>query len=122
MKKKLQELRDKIGTNDVTNLAANTEMFGGAGVVIKISQPKSAQTDYRDDQYVVTNHAKELSWLIFELKEVFKDELDYMNKYAFYGRLAEAANKSIEDYGDHLKTLLADVLTEAENMGGVREE
>jgi len=42
--------------------------------------------------------------------------LDYLNKYPFYGRLAERANKSIESKGDNLTTILLDVLDEAKIM------
>lgn len=49
-------------------------------------------------------------------KEVFKEDLDYINKYPFYGRFAESANMSITLKGGELKDLLLDVLDEAEKM------
>lgn len=43
------------------------------------------------DTVVVTPFPGELSWLIDYLQQVFGDLVDYRNKYAFYGRLADAA-------------------------------
>jgi hypothetical protein len=40
---------------------------------------------------VRTRHAQSLSWLIFELRDVFSEYLDAQNKYGFYESLAQAA-------------------------------
>ena len=42
---------------------------------------------------VVTPYAFELGWLIYVLKEVFVNKIDYVTKYFFYADLIEAAKK-----------------------------
>ena len=43
------------------------------------------------DLVVRTRHAVSLTWLFFQLRDAFGDELDARNKYRFYGDLASAA-------------------------------
>ena len=76
---------------DAAAIAAWRERpWAGADVVICTS----AEQDSSDgDTFVVTPFAGELSWLFDYLKEVCGDLLNYMNKHAFYGRLAHAANQ-----------------------------
>jgi hypothetical protein len=64
--------------------------WAGAGIVVCSALPH--ETDSADT-YVVTPHVVELSWLIDTLKSVCSDFIDYRNKEAFYGRLADAANR-----------------------------
>lgn len=113
---KLNALREIISKNEVENLSKNTSLFGGADISIVSKRPDYKDGFYGNPQVVVTKYSKELSWLIFQLKDIFKDELDYLNKYPFYGRLAEKANKSIELNGENLSKLLNDVLDEANEM------
>ncbi len=113
---KLKALREIISKNEVENISIKTSLFGGADISIVSKKPVSKDGFYGNPQFVETKYSKELSWLIFQLKEIFKDELDYLNKYPFYGRLAEKANKSIELNGDNLSKLLNDVLDEAEEI------
>ncbi len=115
-KDKINRLREIVLTKDITNLSKNTRLFGGADVSIVSKLPDLKEDFYGNPQYVVTKFSKELSWLIFQLKEIFTDELDYLNKYPFYGRLAEKANESIKLKGDNLNTIMTDVLEEAEKM------
>ena len=44
---------------------------------------------------VVTTHAETLTWLFFSLRDALSSELDYLNKFEFYGRLAEAATRHL---------------------------
>ncbi len=115
-KEKLKSLRATIMNNKVIDASIKSALFGGADISIISKRPSKTDNFYGDPQYVVTKYSKELSWLIFQLMEIFKDNLDYINKYPFYGRLAEKANKSIELHGENLNQLLLDVLEEAENM------
>lgn len=111
---KLNIIREKIINNNFLESAKKHTLFGGADISIVSEKPAKKDNLYNEPQYVVTKYSKELSWLIFELKDVFKENLDYFNKYSFYGRLAEKANKSIEVNGESLIQLLLDVLEEAE--------
>lgn len=113
---KIDVLREFILTKDITNEAKKTILFGGADISIVSKLPDQKNSFYGDPQFVVTKFSKELSWLIFHLKELFKEDLDYMNKYPFYGRLAESANKSISIDSKNLTKILLDILEEAEKM------
>ncbi len=113
---KIDVLREFILTKDITNEAKKTILFGGADISIVSKLPDQKNSFYGDPQFVVTKFSKELSWLIFQLKELFKEDLDYMNKYPFYGRLAESANKSISIDSQNLTKILLDILEEAEKM------
>lgn len=64
--------------------------WAGAGIVICESPPSSQRSSYT---YVVSPYVVELSWLIDTLKNVCSGFIDYSNKEAFYGRLADAANR-----------------------------
>ena len=78
--------------------------FGGAnlGLTNKPVKPLPEDVDWlthsrhHNDIWVVSDHADELSWLVYQLKEVFWDELDYMNKYAFYPGLGNAMNDMLQ--------------------------
>lgn len=64
--------------------------WAGAGIVICASLPPRPDSS---DTYVVSPYVVELSWLIDTLKHVCSGFIDYNNKEAFYGRLADAANR-----------------------------
>lgn len=55
--------------------------FAGAGLIIT-NDP--GYTGHSDDIVICTIHAGALSWLVYELKRIFNDKIDYMNKYDFY--------------------------------------
>lgn len=81
------------------------ELFEGADVII--THASDPIEPVGGDIVVKTSHAKRLSALIFTLKDIFSTKIDYLNKYAFYGRLAEAANKYLKESPDDEGILLA---------------
>lgn len=113
---KLKSLRETILNNKVIDASKKSALFGGADISIVSKRPSKTDSFNGNPQFVVTKYSKELSWLIYQLKEIFNNNLDYISKYPFYGRLAEKANKSIELHGENLNQLLLDVLEEAEKM------
>jgi hypothetical protein len=65
---------------------------------------------------VRTRHAKSLSWLIFELRDVFSECLDAQNKYGFYESLAQSALVHLAAHqpeADDHRPLLRQVLSTA---------
>ena len=112
----INALREIILTEDIGKLSKKSPLFGGADISIVAKLPDKKDDFYGDPQFVVSKYSKELSWLVFKLKEIFKDDLDYLNKYPFYGRLAERAKKSIEFDSENLNNILLDVLDEADIM------
>jgi hypothetical protein len=65
------------------------------------------------DLVVRTRHAEQLSWIIFELRDIFTDFLDGQNKYGFYEDLARSALRHLAEHqpesADH-RPLLRGVL------------
>ena len=117
----LQDLEDLVESErwnlDAGSLAAwRQEPWAGADVVIS---SKPAEQSFGGDTFVVTQFAGELSWLFEYLARICGGFLDYQNKYAFYGRLADAANKYHATRSPHLhnpKDLCFAVLREATRM------
>lgn len=64
--------------------------WAGAGIVVCERLPDPVRSS---DTYVVSPYVVELSWLITSLQMACGDFVDYRNKDAFYGRIADAANK-----------------------------
>lgn len=95
------------------------EPWMGADVVVTDSQPPKWKSEfYPEPRYVVTPHARQLSWLMIQLRDIFSDLYDSASKIEFFGRLANAAiryqkicNDKEEQYA-----LLAAVLKEAKNI------
>ena len=65
--------------------------FGGAGLIVT-DDPKRS-----DNSAIVVYHrdAQSLSWLVFQLKEIFSDSLDYMVKYHFYETIGGIYNECL---------------------------
>jgi len=115
LKVKLTRLRDQVLSGEY-GIALD---WGGADVVIgPSSRPMPADEGfYPDAQYVATKHHRELSWLFEQLRDLFTPYVDFMNKYEFYGRLADSANRFITKSGDDEQTeVLRAVLHEADSM------
>jgi hypothetical protein len=87
--------------------------WAGAGTVICERLPTHVRSS---DTYVVSPYVVELSWLIASLQMACREFLDFQNKDAFYGRLADAANRYLmQRDSSHLnaKDLCFAVLREA---------
>lgn len=96
------------------------EVWGGADVGV-LFEPiaKPWESFYPEPRWVITPSAAEVSWLFFELYwEVFPDWVDYLNKYEFVGRLANAANRYLDqvDGVESLPDLLLAIIAEARIM------
>jgi cation transport regulator ChaC len=87
----------------------NREMFEGAGVIVR--KPGDCKTE-NAAVVVATEHAEQVSRLFFALKDVFEGDLDYFNKFEFYGRLADAANCALAS-GDELDKACDAMMAEA---------
>ena len=125
---KLNELEKQIQNFDFSPKAIKTSEWEGADVIISNQmcdttrqwleeQPAviSLQETEPRRRAVITEYAKELSWLFCELKEIFSERIDHISKYDFYGLLAQAAIDCLEktDGKKDIKTLLLTVLEES---------
>jgi hypothetical protein len=124
-RKELVELEKRIKCGDYPH---SNEEWGGADIVISSNNPpKSEPSFYPDPRYVVTRFSHELSWLFESLRDTFP-YINYINKYDFYGRLADTAEryqkqlgfKTEENEHDLLMAVLHDaisILNEMEEDG-----
>lgn len=90
-------------------------LWGGAGVIISFKPLQSPVDDSwysHNDLVLVTKHAREASALMTELRDAASDWLDYLNKFAYFGMITEAAIAYVEHAGD-LKGLLLAMVREA---------
>ena len=117
---RLIDLGGKIETKTAEDLRhlQQTRMpeWQGADVIITSEFTGQVSGFWGHDLMVRTRHAQPLTWLFLEVRDAFGDELDFRNKYGFYGSLAEAALTHLAQHQpedpDH-RSLLKAVLTQA---------
>lgn len=106
-REKLEELREKVNRGEVK--AEGVREWGGADVVITSRRTPQVMQWLEDSgivirlqssvprrRLVVTPYAGELSWLFYQLRDIFAGRIDFVSKYDFYGALAQAAMDEIE--------------------------
>ena len=116
--KTLDELKRLKAILKKSRLPRSRGVWKGAKVVIS-QKPRPQRAEggfYPAPRYVVTKYAMELSWLFEKLRDAFYAEsrLDGCSKIEFFGRLANAAGRSLQN-PEHTTAgaLLEDVLQEA---------
>ncbi len=126
LQQKLDMLQQEIEVMSVKQRFKLSREWGGADVIIACKKNDrtrnflegqkvvvSFQKTEPQRRVVITQYAKELSWLFLRLGDVFQGHLDFMSKYDFYGLLAQSAIDYIEDNGDeNCKALLCAVLNQ----------
>ena len=66
--------------------------FGGANLIIT----KDKNRNYHEGDIVVySEHAPALSWLVIQLKKIYDEEIDHMNKYDFYPSIGKLINQTL---------------------------
>jgi hypothetical protein len=125
---KLDSLERKIESGNIVREASSIMEWAGADVIIS-SQLNDSIKEWFGDQFmvislqkteprrraVITEFSKELSWLFYQLKDIFAEEIDNMSKHDFYGMLAQASIDYLEKNQEDLKCdqLLYSVLKKA---------
>jgi hypothetical protein len=99
-KTSLEKLKAKIKKGSVPKSSPH---FGGANLIITND---STYLGYDQDIRIFTENASELSWLVFELKEIFEDQIDSLIKYKFYPSIGIAINEAIEHKKELIDTML----------------
>ena len=84
----LKKVREKVFEHKYPN---KHRAFAGAGLIITDDPKKMGGSE------VIVYHrdAQSLSWLVFQLKEIFSDSLDYMVKYHFYETIGGIYNECL---------------------------
>ena len=104
LRKRMNALERRIETADISKEASTVKEWEGADVIIKSrldesikewlgDQPSviSLQSTNPRRRAVITEYSKELSWLFYQLRDLFSEKIDYVSKYDFYGLLAQTA-------------------------------
>jgi len=108
----------------LTPVPTNKE-WGGANVVITSRQVNRASSSfYSQLRHIVTADAKELSWLFYQLQDIFAQLYDSASKLEFFGRLANTALRyqRMSKDDENQRDLLFAVLHEAFAMLDEMEE
>ncbi len=103
-------------TEDVSKLSENTENFRGADIIVSDDPECPSSNGWSDYIRVITPFCTEVSWLILQLKDIFREELDFVNKYHFYGAMAEAANTAIRKDSNNRNAVLVAMIERAETI------
>jgi len=84
----LKKVREKVFKHKYPK---KHQEFGGAGLIVTDDPKKMGGSE------VIVYHrdAQSLSWLVFQLKEIFSDSLDYMVKYHFYETIGGIYNECL---------------------------
>jgi hypothetical protein len=77
--------------------------FAGAGLIIT---DDPTYTGHADDIVVCTPHAGALGWLVYELKEIYNEKIDYMNKYDFYPSIGLIIKEEFFNDGELIDAML----------------
>ena len=75
------------------DFASDGKFFAGANLIIS-NDPSRKRYDH--DEFVFTPYAEEVSWVIFQLRDVFASQIDYLTKRGFYPALGVACSGQIE--------------------------
>ncbi len=110
---KIKLLKDKINSG---KFPYKFKHFGGANLIITDDPDRRG---YPQDVVIYTEHASAISWLVFELKDIYNEEIDYINKYEFYTNIGKLLNSCVsEDL--NLKDTMIYVVKNIESVWGVK--
>jgi hypothetical protein len=86
----IKTLKNKINSGQ---FPSNFPHFGGANLIIT----NDSQRNFHDGDIVIySEHASALSWLVTELKKIYNDDINYINKYDFYPYIGELMRKTLK--------------------------
>lgn len=109
----LEKLRIAIDTG---KFPKHTDHFGGADLIIT-DDPNRRTGEGK--VVVLTIHAGPLSWLVVQLQKIYRNEVDYANKYDFYPEIGFHMITSINS-GDDLFDTMHYVVNEIEKNWGTK--
>jgi hypothetical protein len=105
-----------------------TRLWGGADVIVQFKGTDEVNAWESDNNLsietdglrqsskiiVISKHARHISALFYTLKEIFNDNINFANKYVFYGRLGIRAKAYIDKQDD--QGVLLEIIAEAKLM------
>ncbi len=105
----LSSVEESITAQQVPN---DGNLFAGAGLIVTDDPNRN---HHEDDIFVVSPLARQISWAVYQMKSVFSEEIDHINKLTFYPALGKAAIAAIQAGKSDAEILMA-VLAEAKNF------
>ena len=97
---------------EIMDIPSNDKLFAGANLIVTNDLNRKG---HGNDVIVFSEHANEISWLIFQLQEIYSNKIDYLNKYTLYPSLGKEANKLIQKKHT-LQEILIGILDKAKLM------
>lgn len=77
--------------------------FAGTGLII------TDKKDYRaseDDIVICTAHVGALSWLVFQLRHIFRRNMSYSSQFEFYAQIGCIIKSNLKSDGDLIDVML----------------
>ena len=87
--KALNQLRQKVEKGQFPN---DHKEFGGAELIITSDASRNHEGK---TTMVYTEHAAAMSWLVYQLKDIYDGDLNWKNKYDFYPVIGKLVNESL---------------------------
>ena len=77
--------------------------WSGAGIIVTSNKDDKRKADIK----LITKHAKHISFLLYQLKDIFKKYIDYSNKREFYSYVVNLIDREeLEKEDDGKKVLI----------------
>jgi hypothetical protein len=101
--------KDKMNTNELKSIISKGLFpneythFGGADLIITDNHNFKGNIG---DTVIWTSHASAFSWLVYQLKEIHSQNLNYSNKFEFYPLIGELIQESFKNEGDIIESML----------------
>ena len=105
----LTSVEDFIATQTIPT---EGDLFAGSGLIVSDDPDRNR---HESDVFILSPNARQISWVIYQMKSVFSDEIDHLNKLTFYPALGRAAIKAISDQRGDMEVLQA-VIAEAKDF------
>jgi hypothetical protein len=93
------------------------KLFAGAHLIISKTPRPRGYKHHDGDVIVISPYASEISWVVFQLKEIFAEDMDLLPgwKYEFYPSLGEAAIRAISQACDK-RGILTNIVNTSKNL------
>lgn len=98
--KQLNLLKEKILKEEYKEYKKE---WGGAGLIVTSNKDDKRKADIK----IITKHAKPITYLLYKLKDIYKEYIDYSNKKEFYAYVVNLIDKEeLEKENDSKKELI----------------
>ena len=110
MTNKLEELREIISSG---KFPKEHEYFAGARLIITDLKDQIRTKESEGVVLLRTRHAGSISWLVFQLKEIYSNKINATNKYDLYQLMGILISEQMTEDGDLIQAML-NVVSEIE--------